>query len=218
MKTFVLNGWAASERAWDLCHFRRDRIFNYIEQLDGMPETAVREEKDVILVGWSMGGSTTLRLAVAAPEKIRGIVLLATTARMMQAPGWAGMSERRLEALELGLKITHGEGFTPLPEGAPKPYMLDDDENLARGLGYLHETDLREKLAGLCASRRLRCPVYVFQSERDGIVRRENAEFLHTVFPQAIVEIVPGCEHALPVVIPGRIDAAVAALSWPAPR
>ena len=43
IKTFVLNGWAASEQAWDLCRFPRDRIFSYIEQLDGEPEKAMRE-------------------------------------------------------------------------------------------------------------------------------------------------------------------------------
>ena len=95
IKTFVLNGWSASERAWDLCGFARDRVFSYVEQLDGAPEAALRNEDDVILVGWSMGGSTALRLAVAAPEKIRGLVLIAATARMMQAPGWAGMSPMR---------------------------------------------------------------------------------------------------------------------------
>ena len=207
-----MNGWAASERAWDLCRFRRDRIFGYVEQLDGAPEEAMRKEGDVVLVGWSMGGSSALRLAIAEPEKIRGLVLVAATARMMQAPGWAGMSERRLAALELGLKMTRGEGFSALPEGAPNPYMLDDDENLSRGLAYLRETDVRMGLADLCASGRLRCPVFVFQSERDGIVRRDNAEFFRGVFPGASVEIVPGSEHALPVVIPGRIDAAVSAI------
>ena len=35
MKTFVFNGWAASERAWDLCRFHRERVFGYVEQLDG---------------------------------------------------------------------------------------------------------------------------------------------------------------------------------------
>jgi len=210
VKTFVLNGWSASERAWDMCKFPRDRLFSYVEQLDGAPEEAVRGETGVVLVGWSMGGSTALRLAVAEPEKVKGLVLLAATARMMKAPGWAGMSERRLAALELGLKMTRGEGFSALPEGAPNPYMLDDDANLARGLAYLRETDVRQGLVGLCESGRLRCPVFVFQSERDGIVRRENADFLRTVFPHAVVEIVPGSEHALPVTIPGRIDMAVA--------
>ena len=209
IKTFVLNGWAASAHAWDLCGFSRDRVFSYVEQLDGAPESALREEDEVVLVGWSMGGSTALRLAVASPEKIRGLVLVAATPRMMRAPGWAGMSERRLAALEVGLKMTHGEGLSALPDGAPNPYMLDDDVNLARGLDYLRATDVRQDLTGLCASGRLKCPVFIFQSERDGIVRHENADFLREVFPNAVVEMVPGCEHALPVRIPGRIDAAV---------
>ena len=209
MKTFVLNGWAASERAWDLCRFRRDRIFSYVEQLDGAPEAAMRGESDVVLVGWSMGGSSALRLAIAEPEKTRGLVLVAATARMMKAPGWVGMSERRLAALEVGLRMTRGEGFFGLPEGTPNPYMMDDDANLARGLDYLRDTDLRQELVDIGASGRLRCPVFIFQSERDGIVRRENADFLRSVFPQAVVEIVPGLEHALPVLIPGKIDAAV---------
>ena len=52
--------------------------------------------------------------------------------------------------------------------------------------------------------------MFVFQSERDGIVRPSNAAYLKSVFPGATVEMVPGCEHALPVSVPERIDAAVA--------
>ena len=49
--------------------------------------------------------------------------------------------------------------------------------------------------------------------ERDGIVRRANAEFLCEVFPHATLHIVEGGEHALPVTIPEEIDAAVQRLS-----
>ena len=110
VKVFVLNGWAAGEQAWDLCAFPRERIFSYIEQLDGVPEDALQDEKDIILVGWSMGGSSALRLAVKMPEKIRALVLVAAPARMMKAPDWAGMTERRLAALEMGLKMTLSRG------------------------------------------------------------------------------------------------------------
>ena len=150
-----------------------------------------------------------MRLAIAHPEKVRGLVLLAATARMMRAPGWEGMSERRLEALEVGLKMTKGEGFFGIEPGKPNPYIMDSDENLGRGLGYLRATDLRQPLVELCASGRLNCPVFIFQSEHDGIVRPSNAAFLRSVFPGAVVEMVPGAEHALPIVIPERIDAAV---------
>jgi hypothetical protein len=130
---------------------------------------------------------------------------------MMKDDGWAGMSERRLAALEVGLKMTHGEGFFGISDGKPNPYMLDEERNLARGLDYLRETDLRASLGELKASGRLKRQVAIFQSERDGIVRAENAAYLKTIFPQASVTMVPGLEHALPIFIPGQIDAAVAA-------
>ncbi len=210
MTTYILNGWSASEHAWDLCMFPRERVFSYVEQLDGLPEKAMREVEDgVVLVGWSMGGSGALRLALEFPEKIRGLVLVAATARMMKAPNWAGMSEKRLAALEMGLKMTHGEGFFGAPKDKPNPYMMDEERNLQRGLEYLRETDIRVPLIDLMASGRLRCPVKIFQSEHDGIVRPESAKFLSTVFPGSTVEMIPGSEHALPILIPERIDIAV---------
>ncbi|MBQ6136194.1 MAG: alpha/beta fold hydrolase [Kiritimatiellae bacterium] len=209
MKTFVLNGWASSPRAWDLCGFRRDRLFGYIEQLDGAPEKAVSREDRVVLVGWSMGGSSALGLACMFPGKLAGLVLVAATPRMMRDEGWAGMSDRRLAALEVGLRMTKGEGFFGVSEGKPNPYMMDSEENLERGLAYLKETDLRRPLEDLAASGAFDCPVFVFQSERDGIVRPENASYLKSVFPQAEVAMVPGSEHALPIEIPEKIDAAV---------
>lgn len=210
MKTLVLNGWAASPAAWDLCTFPRARIYSYIEQLDGLPERALEAEDGVVLVGWSMGGAGALKLALRYPEKIRGLVLVAATARMMEekSEGWAGMSPRRLKAFELGLRITHGEGFFGAPEGKPNPYMTDTDENLQRGLDFLRDTDLRADLLRTFASASF--PVFVFQSEKDGIVRPENAAFLKRIFPQAVVEMIPGSEHALSIQIPEKIDAAVA--------
>lgn len=199
--------------AWKLCMFPRERVFDYIEQLDGKAEEALVESGGALLVGWSMGGSVALALAARHPGLVRGLVLVAATARMMKDKNWAGMSERRLEALAAGLRMTRGQGLFERPDGAPNPYILDDEGRLARGLDYLRRTDLRMDLVDLLSSGALKCPVCIFQSERDGIVRKENAVFLKAVFPGASLEIVPGGEHALPVSIPEKIDAAVAAMS-----
>lgn len=206
---FVLNGWAASPHAWDLCQFRRTRLFNYVEQLDGEPEKALVNTERCILVGWSMGGSSALRLAVRWPEKIAGLVLLAATPRMMEEKetGWRGMSPRRLEALRYGLVMTRGEGFFGVPEGKPNPYLADEPANLERGLKYLLETDVRAQLAA--RHQPLTVDIHIFQSEHDGIVRPENAAWLKNIFPQASVTMVPGTEHALPIFIPEKIDDAV---------
>lgn len=221
LPVFVLNGWAASPHAWDLCRFRRTRLFSYVDQLDGLPEKALAEVERCILVGWSMGGSSTLRLAARWPEKIAGLVLIAATPRMMEEKetGWKGMTPRRLDALRYGLAMTRGEGFFGVPEGKPNPYLVDEPVNLERGLRYLLETDVRAELTGAHGteprhedSREISAPstkVFVFQSEHDGIVRPENAAWLKTVFPQATVTMVPGTEHALPIFIPEKIDEAV---------
>lgn len=210
MKTFVLNGWASSQEAWDLCLFERERIFTYTELLDGVAEDVLEKEKEFVLVGWSMGGSFALKYAMKFPKKLKGLVLVAATPRIMRDNNWEGMTPRRLAALEAGLKMTKGEGFFGAVEGRPNPYKMDSDENLARGLEYLKSTDLRLDLIDLLASGKVRCPVYIFQSENDGIVRASNARFLSTVFPHAELEMISGGEHALPVAIPEKIDVAVA--------
>lgn len=227
MRIVVLNGWAASTEAWSLCKSLcgQDgaRVFSYVEQMDGEPERFMDSlEGKAVVVGWSMGGSGALRLALRCPEKIAALVLVAATPRMMEerpcasedlsnAEGcvWRGMSERRLAALEAGLRMTNGAGFFGLPEGRPNPYMVDSEENLARGITYLRETDLRRRLVELAESGKAAFPVHIFQSRRDGIVRPENVAFLVRVFPQAVVEMIEGSEHALPVTIPEMIDEAI---------
>ena len=214
-KVFVLNGWAASEEAWSLCRFRRERVFSYVEQLDGEPEKVIADEDDVVLVGWSMGGSSAMWLALRWPEKIRGLVLVAATPRMMEdrPAGWRGMSERRLAALKKGLLMTGGGGFFGPPAGLPNPYIVDDEANLDRGLGYLVATDLRSSLLECEPLRTKGERVRLFQSERDGIVRPENATFLEEVFRGAKLRMIPGAEHALPIFIPEMIDSAVEEVS-----
>ncbi|MBQ5531313.1 MAG: alpha/beta fold hydrolase [Kiritimatiellae bacterium] len=204
-KVYVFNGWAAKETAWKRCRFLRDRIFSYAEQLDGLADEVVSREKNVIFAGWSMGGATALRLAAAFPRKVKGLVLLAATPRMMAAPDWPGMSERRLAALRFSLDAG-GTGGDICGEPFDSIYDAADAVNLQRGLDFLRETDLRIELIDLLASGALRCPVRIFQSEKDCVVHPNNAKFLSAVFPQSIVETVPGAEHALPLSIPDRID------------
>ena len=62
MKCLVFNGWAAGAEAWRLCTFEHDWLFDYVEQLNGLPEKVMAETDAAILVGFSMGGSTALRM------------------------------------------------------------------------------------------------------------------------------------------------------------
>ena len=203
MKCLVFNGWAAGPETWALCTFPHDWVFDYVEQLDGLPEKMMDEFDEAVLVGFSMGGSTALRMWLKYPEKVKGLVLVSATPRMMEDVNWKGMSERRLAALRLGTRMTFKDDPSP----------MYDEKNMERGLDYLKTTDLRLRLLSISESgesaKRRTLPVWIFQSERDGIVRPNNAEFLKRVFPQAKVTMVPGNEHVLPITEPELIDRAV---------
>ena len=198
----VLNGWAARLEAWNACAFSRDRIFSYIETLDGRAEEVVANAPDgVILVGWSMGGSAALELAVKFPDRVCGLVLLAATARMMADANWKGMSPLRCKALKRALL----EGEPP----EPNPYFIDEDVNLERGLDYLRTVDVRAALLSRAAEGAFKFPVHIFQGEQDAVTRPNNVEFLQQIFPKAKVTRIEKCTHALPVEIPNAIDEAV---------
>ena len=203
MKCLVFNGWAAGPETWALCTFPHDWVFDYVEQLDWLPEKVMEDSDEVVLVGFSMGGSTALRMWLRWPEKVKGLVLISATPRMMEDENWKGMSERRLAALRLGTKMMFRDDPSP----------MYDETNMERGLDYLKTTDLRLQLLSISESgesvKRRNFPVFIFQSERDGIVRPNNAEFLKKVFPLAKVTMVPGNEHVLPIRVPELIDAAV---------
>lgn len=203
MRVLVFNGWAAGPEAWTLTTFPRDWVFDYIEQLDGLPERVMADFNEVILVGFSMGGSSALRMLLRFPGKVRGLVLISTTPRMMEekATGWAGLSERRLAALRLGTEMMFRDDPSP----------IYDSVNMDRGIEYLRTTDLRRPLLDFSKTLNAanRFPVRIFQSEKDGIVRPANAAFLKRVFPWAGVTMVPGNEHALPIAVPEQIDDSV---------
>lgn len=198
MRSLVFNGWAAGPETWELCSFPHDWVFSYLEEMEGLHEKVIRDFDEVVLVGFSMGGSFALKTLLKYPEKVKGLVLISATPRMTSDPAtdWAGMSERRLKAFLLGTEMLFRDDPSPLY--AP--------ENMRRGLEYLGVADLRPELKALGKTD---FPVAIFQSERDGIVRPNNATFLKEIFPQAKVTMVAGNEHVLPIKVPELIDQAV---------
>lgn len=199
VKTFVFNGWAATPESWSRCTFGWDRMFSYLDHLSGESLKAVAAEEAVILVGFSMGGSFVQEAILRYPGKIRGVVFVSSTPKMMEAKeeGWAGMSPHRRQALKFGTRMMNPDDSSP----------LFADANLEAGLDFLAETDNRAALEAIAGKTRF--PVAIFQSRRDGIVRPPNAEFLNRVFPQAALTWVDGTEHDLPAKIPGLISSAV---------
>ena len=200
MKTFVFNGWAAEDAVWKDCDFPHDRLFSYLDHLSGATLKAVGEAEDgLLLVGFSMGATIAMQAVLDHPEKIRGVVFVSATPRMMEKPeeAWAGLSPRRKRALKLGTQMMNPGNRSP----------LFAETNLDAGLAFLEYTDLRVRLESIAGKTRF--PVAIFHSVRDGIVRPHNAEYLNRIFPQAALTMVEGQEHSLPLTIPQAISSAV---------
>ena len=140
-----------------------------------------------ILLGHSMGGVVALEAGLRHPERVAGLVLLATTGRVSgKVAAWYGRiaeaGER--EGLDGIRRAIHGEGGRPL---------RGDARGLAsatRMLASLHEDPLEPRLAAL----RRPALVAVGGSDPMGVApSRRLAEAL----PDARLEVVPGCGHWL---------------------
>lgn len=118
-------------------------------------------------LGWSLGGVVALAAALAAPERFGRLVLVASTPRFVQAPGWpqaqgeaaVARFEARLAADHAGVvrdflalqvlgderaqATLHKLKRRVLEGGGPAPAAL------AAGLAVLHATDLRAAAGAL---------------------------------------------------------------------
>jgi pimeloyl-[acyl-carrier protein] methyl ester esterase len=118
-------------------------------------------------VGWSLGGLVALRATLEAPDRVRGLVMLASSPRFVAAPGWphgvaatvfdefaSELRARYRHAIERFLALetlgsTHAQAelrelkLIVFARGEPRVEALCD------GLDALDGNDLRDAIAGL---------------------------------------------------------------------
>lgn len=160
-----------------------------------------------IVVGISMGGMIAQQLALRAPERVRGLVLMAT---------WPGLPHGRLprpEAIRRLLNLGR-LGTGPMdPESAllliPEAELPNAPRHFARWPKILgaQPTTPRAFLMqfGAVATHstggrieRIRVPTQVVTGAEDILVPPSNSEFLAHRIPGAELEVLPGVGHAVP--------------------
>lgn len=163
------------------------------------------------LLGWSLGGEVALTLAAEAPlrNRLRALVLVATTPRFAAGAGWSGgLPTTQLRALARDLRRNYlkamGDFFAlqfvgeTLPQErrqqilrfAVRAGRLPEPDIALAGLETLAEEDLRHLLP------QLQLPTLVVHGELDRIVLPEAGRFLATTLPQARLELWPQVGHA----------------------
>ena len=221
----VLHGWGLHGAVWnkvaptlrtqfrvtipDLPGFGRSRMFESDYSLSFLASSiSALVDGAAVWVGWSLGGLVALEAACRFPERVRALMLVASSPRFTQAENWPhGMPKQLLTAFAedlerdyrgtlsrfLLLQAGQGEHAREVAKhlrqelfrhGEPHPQAL-------RGaLSILRDADLRD-----CASD-LRCPVAVVLGGRDTLVPAAVANDLKRLWPDWRIHTLPDSSHA----------------------
>ena len=232
----LLHGFAGTGRLWDpvVARLDEERYRPLAPDLRGHGTAAARRPvsfeacaEDVLglvahpftLAGYSMGGRIALHAALAAPERVERLVLVATTAGIADP---AERARRRAADAELAEATERGsiEEFAdrwtaqPLFAGTPpqaaavwRADILDNEPAalaaVLRGIG----TGAMEPLWDLLGE--LRMPATVLAGERDEKFRALGQR-LADGLPRGELVIVEGAGHGIPREDPAAVAAAIA--------
>lgn len=132
------------------------------------------------LVGWSMGGTIALLIALRFPEKVNRLFLVGVS------PFFGGAwSERNLRAFKLKIKREGVSAFRSM--AYPKPFEDRVEERTAMDMleEYIR-TDLRHRLPFV------KKETYIIQGEMDEVVPVGEAIKLHNLMKGSKLIILPG--------------------------
>lgn len=183
-----------SDRAWEI-----GEVADHL--LAQMPERAV-------VLGWSLGAKLALEIAVRAPERVTGLILVSATPKFAATADWPhGAPAARLDALAAALRSDYrrtvsdflslqvrGSAEATSTLDHLRRALLDRGECppdvLLRALRLLHEVDQRTSLS------RIATPTLVIAGAYDRVVHPEASRALAQRIPGARYVELPRCGHA----------------------
>ena len=172
---------------------------------DSLPAMAAlllaEQPGELLLAGCSMGGMLAMEVARQAPQRVRGLALLGTTARP-DTPALIALRRQAIDQFEQGLVeplIRANAIFAFHPRHAAaltEPYLA---MVLRAGAGTLirqnravmARADLRPHLAAIA------CPALVVAGLDDLLTPPDCAREIAAALPQAQLHLLPECGHML---------------------
>jgi pimeloyl-ACP methyl ester carboxylesterase len=177
---------------------------------------AARTAPAAHIVAFSMGAYLALEHALAHPERIASLVVIASSARGLRTEE----KERRQRAMTV--LEQHAFAGTPrsqlrnfvLPEHVDDPAIagviaqmsleLGKETMLAQFAASMERPDLMERLG------ELRCPVLILGAEDDEMVRADDLRAMAALVPDATLDIIRGSGHMVPLEAPEQLRDALA--------
>ena len=182
--------------------------------IEAMAAALLNEQPgDLVLCGASMGGMVAMEAARQAPQRIRGLALLGTTARPetddMRALREAAIvlfeQDRLLEVLEPNVP------FAFHPANAADPALVrsylqlilraGSQQLVRQNRAVIARPDARTHLEAL------RCPTLVMCGEADQLTPPECSQEIASLVPAARLVMLEQCGHMLTMEQPARVNA-----------
>lgn len=160
-----------------------------------------------VVIGWSLGGLVAMKLALAYPERVARLVLIAANPCFVARPNWpCGMTPAVLREFAANLERDHARtlmdflALQVLHDDAARATLralrqaLTSDtptpEVLRAGLSVLRDSDLRAAVPGI------QQPTLLLYGLRDTLVPPDAGEWLARALPQASYRTLAGAAHA----------------------
>jgi len=155
------------------------------------------------ICGLSMGGFVALKMALNHPEKVRGLILIDTAARMPAksievGARWAKIfAEKGLEAY---IEAEIRDIFHPMFARRHKDMVNHFAESMrtrdASTIARIQQGYLKSPLAIENDIKKIKVPTLIIHGREDEVVPVEEAEFMHRQIPNSQIAIIPFSGHA----------------------
>lgn len=186
------------------------------DSLEGMARRVLGEAPErFVLVGFSMGGFVARVLTLMAPERVSGVVFVASSAR-----GYSDEERaRRLAGFRPGDRPPREAGGPSTamglhPDRETDPVLLDRLRGMQRRLG----AEVRRRQAALVRRDgyadlgRIGCPSLVVACRQDRLRSFAETERMARCLPNATFSVVEDCGHMAPLEKPAELTSLLA--SW----
>lgn len=156
---------------------------------------------DVDVMGISWGGGAAQQFALDNPERVRSLVLLATSAGMVMVPGnWSALSKMANPRRYVDTDYMFRNFETLYGDAADNSAVQHKNRIIPPSkTGYMYQL---MAMAGWTSIHRLpflKQPTLVMSGDRDHIVPLANSRILKTAIPRADLNIVKGGGHLFAV-------------------
>ena len=189
------------------------------DTLEAMAGTLLAEHAgELILCGASMGGMLAMEVARQAPQRVRGLALLGTSARPEDAATRA-LREAAIVLFEQGRMAEVLQANLPLAFDASRAADTALQQAYLDMIGRAGAAQLVSQNRAVIARPdalahigQLRCPVLVLCGESDQLAPPERSHELAAAIPGAELMLLPQCGHMLTMEQPEAVNARL--LDW----